>query len=56
MDDSVPAAVRDWAEIWRSAEKVVYSRALGPAPSARTQVERTFDPASGTAPQRDGQW
>ncbi len=44
MDDSVPAAVRDWAQIWRSAEKVVYSRTLGPAPSARTQVERTFDP------------
>ena len=32
------------AEIWRAAEKVVYSRTLESASSARTRIEREFDP------------
>lgn len=39
-----PAAMRDYAEIWRATEKLVYSRTLESAPSARTRVEREFDP------------
>ena len=35
--------VRDFAEIWRSAEKIVYSRTLQTASSARTRIEREFD-------------
>ena len=36
----------DFAQIWRAAEKVVYSRTL-PAPTTlRTRLERRFDPAS----------
>jgi dihydrofolate reductase len=34
----------DYAEIWRAAEKVVYSRTLERAPSGRTRIEREFDP------------
>jgi dihydrofolate reductase len=34
---------RDYAEIWRAAEKIVYSRTLPTASSARTRVEREFD-------------
>jgi dihydrofolate reductase len=37
---------RDFAEIWRAADKVVYSRALQTASSARTRIEREFDPAA----------
>lgn len=37
---------RDFAEIWRAADKVVYSRTLEEAPSARTRIEREFDPDS----------
>jgi dihydrofolate reductase len=39
-----PAVVRDYAEIWRAADKIVYSRTLDTASSARTRIERDFDP------------
>jgi dihydrofolate reductase len=38
------AVSRDFAAIWRSAEKIVYSRTLQSASSARTQIEPGFDP------------
>lgn len=34
----------DFAAIWRAAEKVVYSRTLESASTARTRIEREFDP------------
>jgi dihydrofolate reductase len=43
-DDS-PVA-REYAEIWQAAEKLVYSRTLETVSSARTQLEREFDPAA----------
>jgi dihydrofolate reductase len=39
-----PAAARDFAQIWQAADKVVYSRTLEAASSARTRIERDFDP------------
>ncbi|HYU60401.1 MAG TPA: dihydrofolate reductase family protein [Solirubrobacterales bacterium] len=39
-----PPVVRDYAEIWRSADKIVFSRSLGVVSSARTRIEREFDP------------
>ena len=39
-----PHFVRDYAEIWRAAEKVVYSKSLEEASSAGTRIERDFDP------------
>ena len=39
-----PAEVREFAEVWRPAEKVVYSRTLEEAPTGRTRIEREFDP------------
>lgn len=39
-----PAVIRDFAEIWRAAEKIVFSRTLQTVASARTRIERTFDP------------
>lgn len=38
------AAMRDFAAIWLAAEKVVYSRTLTEASSARTRIEPEFDP------------
>jgi dihydrofolate reductase len=35
---------RDYAEIWRAAEKVVYSRQLPSVSSTRTRLEREFAP------------
>jgi dihydrofolate reductase len=35
---------QDFAEIWRAAEKVVYSKMLETVSSARTRIERAFDP------------
>lgn len=35
---------RDWAALWRPAEKIVYSRTLEAPSSERTRIERTFDP------------
>jgi hypothetical protein len=36
--------VRDFAGIWRAADKVVYSTTLRTASSARTRIEPRFDP------------
>jgi dihydrofolate reductase len=41
-----PPAIRDFAEMWQAADKVVYSRTLETASSARTRIERDFDPES----------
>lgn len=41
--DDAPVA-RDYAEMWRATEKVVYSRTLPAVSSARTRIERGFDP------------
>lgn len=38
-----PAVSRDFADIWRAADKVVYSRTLEGASTARTRLERDFD-------------
>ncbi len=37
------AVIRDYADIWRSAEKIVYSRTLQTVCSARTRIEHDFD-------------
>jgi dihydrofolate reductase len=34
----------DFARIWRAADKIVYSRTLESASTARTRIEREFDP------------
>jgi dihydrofolate reductase len=39
-----PPVVRDFAEIWQRADKIVYSKTLPTAASARTRIERDFDP------------
>ena len=40
------AVTRDFADIWRAAEKVVYSRTLHTVSSERTRIEREFDAAA----------
>src|SRR5947208_9989300 len=45
LDDEHPV-MRDFAELWRAAEKVVYSRTLESSASARTRIEPDFDPAA----------
>ena len=42
--DDQPEVMRDFAEIWRAADKIVYSNSLETPSSARTRVERVFDP------------
>jgi dihydrofolate reductase len=39
-----PPFVQDFAKIWQAADKVVYSTTLESASSARTRIERDFDP------------
>jgi dihydrofolate reductase len=39
-----PPYIRDFAEIWQAADKIVYSKTLGSVSSARTRIEREFDP------------
>jgi dihydrofolate reductase len=43
LDEPEPE-MRDFAEIWRAADKVVYSRTLEEVSTARTRIEREFDP------------
>jgi dihydrofolate reductase len=45
-DDDPAAVARDYAGIWRAAEKVVYSRTLAIVSSERTRIEREFDAAA----------
>src|SRR5690606_689984 len=40
------AVARDYATIWRAAEKIVYSRTLQTVSSERTSLEREFDAAA----------
>ncbi len=39
-----PAVMQEYARIWRSADKVVWSTTLTEVTTARTRVERSFDP------------
>jgi dihydrofolate reductase len=36
--------MRDYAEIWQAADKILYSRTLDTVATARTRIERDFDP------------
>jgi dihydrofolate reductase len=46
MDTSAeqPPTIQDYTQIWRGADKIVYSRTLKSVSSARTRIERDFDP------------
>jgi dihydrofolate reductase len=43
---SEPDVIKDYASLWRTADKVVFSRTLERAASAKTSIERDFDPAA----------
>ena len=46
-DAEAPSPVEaEFAAIWRGADKVVYSTSLDSASSARTRIERAFDPGA----------
>jgi dihydrofolate reductase len=40
----LPPYEQDFAKLWQAADKIVYSRTLEAVSSARTQIERAFDP------------
>ncbi len=44
--DDDPPVSRDFADLWRAAQKVVYSRTLAEASGPRTRIETEFDPAA----------
>jgi dihydrofolate reductase len=39
-----PPFIQDFAGIWQAADKIVYSKTLDTPSSARTRIERDFDP------------
>ena len=39
-----PPFTQDFAEIWQATDKIVYSRTLETVTSAKTRIERDFDP------------
>jgi dihydrofolate reductase len=41
-----PPYMRDYAEIWRAADKIVYSKTLDTLSTPRTRIEREFDPGA----------
>ena len=45
-DPGLSPLVLDFARIWQAADKVVYSRSLENVSTARTRLEREFDPGS----------
>jgi dihydrofolate reductase len=52
-DDDDPV-MRDYAAIWQAADKVVYSTTLPAVTTARTRLERAFDPDAVRALAADG--
>jgi dihydrofolate reductase len=44
-DPGDPQVIRDYGELWRAAEKVVYSTTLDAVSTPHTRLERSFDPA-----------
>jgi dihydrofolate reductase len=44
VQPSQPAPELDFAQLWQAADKIVYSTTLQSVSSARTRIERTFDP------------
>jgi dihydrofolate reductase len=53
MDDPAPL-MRDYADIWRAADKVVISRTLGAVTTPRTRLERALDPEAVRALKAEG--
>jgi dihydrofolate reductase len=45
LEDAAPVT-RDFAELWRAADKMVFSRTLTAVASERTRLETEFDPAA----------
>jgi dihydrofolate reductase len=39
-----PPVLYDYAKLWQAADKIIYSRTLQSVASARTRIEREFDP------------
>jgi len=39
-----PPVIQDYAEIWRAADKIVFSSTLSTVSGSRTKLERSFDP------------
>ena len=47
MDTSrEPDVIKDYASLWHGTDKIVFSRTLDKPASARTRIEREFDPAA----------
>lgn len=41
-----PGYIREFGELWRASDKIVYSTTLGSLSAARTRLERAFEPAA----------
>ena len=46
LRESDSAAMREFATLWQAADKIVYSASLDQVSTARTRLERSFDPAA----------
>jgi dihydrofolate reductase len=44
LDEDDSPAIKDFGQLWRTADKVVYSTTLKEVSTPRTRLERTFDP------------
>src|SRR6516225_3961816 len=44
--DEQPSFIADFANIWRAADKVVYSKTLKATSTPRTRIEQHFEPAA----------
>ena len=43
-NSNLPQVMREYAELWQAADKMVYSKTLDTVSSTRTRIEREFDP------------
>jgi hypothetical protein len=41
---ATPSSMGDFAQIWQTAEKILYSKILETVPTRKTRIKRDFDP------------
>lgn len=46
LADHEPEVIRDYGSLWRAADKIVFSETLSSVTSARTRIQREFDPGA----------
>jgi dihydrofolate reductase len=54
--DRDPGYIRDFGEMWRAAHKIVYTKTLSAVSTAKTRIERAFEPEAISKLKATAEW